>query len=325
MKKIFLIFILLSFLSCNKDDNTEMGNSDIDYRQQMRDFVIDISKYSKAMKPDFYVIPQNGIELVTSNGESSGPPDSAYLNAIDGSGQEDLRYGYDNDDIATPAGVTAYLKSFLDISRNNGNTILVTDYCSTHSKMDNSYSVNNGDNYVSFAESDRDLTVIPDYPSTIHNENTNNIMQLSQVKNFIFMINAEKYTTRQDYINAIKNTNYDLIIIDLFFNDGTAFTASEIQSMKNKANGGKRFVICYMSIGEAENYRYYWQDSWLNSKPAWLDAENPDWPGNYKVKYWNTEWQKIIYGNDTSYLKRILDSNYDGVYLDIIDAFEYYE
>ena len=40
---------------------------------------------------------------------------------------------------------------------------------------------------------------------------------------------------------------------------------------------------------------------------------------------WNKDWQNIIYGNENSYLNKIIDANFDGVYLDIIDAFEYYE
>lgn len=123
----------------------------------------------------------------------------------------------------------------------------------------------------------------------------------------------------------MSSTNYDLLIIDLFFNEQLAFTATEINQLKTKANGGKRLVISYMSIGEAENYRYYWQPDWSSNKPSWLDKENPDWAGNYKVNYWNQDWQSIIYGNDNSYLKRILNADFDGVYLDIIDAFEFYE
>lgn len=80
-----------------------------------------------------------------------------------------------------------------------------------------------------------------------------------------------------------------------------------------------------MSIGEAEDYRYYWQSGWNSDKPSWMVAENPDWPGNYKVKYWEKEWQDIIFGNAYSYLDKIIDANLDGVYLDIIDAFEYFE
>ena len=80
-----------------------------------------------------------------------------------------------------------------------------------------------------------------------------------------------------------------------------------------------------MSIGEAEDYRYYWQSSWKIGSPDWIEKENPDWEGNYKVKYWEKGWQDIIYGNNDSYLKKILDTGFDGVYLDIIDAFEYFE
>jgi cysteinyl-tRNA synthetase len=56
-----------------------------------------------------------------------------------------------------------------------------------------------------------------------------------------------------------------------------------------------------------------------------MAEENPEWEGNYKVKYWEKEWQDIIFGNEDSYLQKILDAGFDGVYLDIIDAFEYFE
>ena len=70
---------------------------------------------------------------------------------------------------------------------------------------------------------------------------------------------------------------------------------------------------------------YYWQSSWNANKPSWIDKENPDWAGNFKVNYWQAEWQNIIFGNDNSYLKKILDAGFDGTYLDIIDGFEYFE
>ncbi|MFK5973518.1 MAG: endo alpha-1,4 polygalactosaminidase [Flavobacteriaceae bacterium] len=80
-----------------------------------------------------------------------------------------------------------------------------------------------------------------------------------------------------------------------------------------------------MSIGEAEDYRYYWQSEWNTNKPDWLEVVNPDWPGNFKVKYWNTEWKALILGDKNAYLDKIIAADFDGVYLDIIDAFEYFE
>ena len=320
---IFLSMILIIASSCSDDED---GNSNgMDYKEEMREFVIGISQWAKYENPDFLVIPQNGAELITLNGEEDGPPHAEYLNSIDGNGQEDLFYGYDNDDEPTPANEREYLQSFLDISKDHGNIILVTDYCSTSSRMDDSYAQNHSNGYISFAADHRELDHIPGYPDHPYQENHEQVNTLSGVKNFLYLINPEQYQSRLEFIQAVTSSNYDLVIMDLFFQDGTAFTAEEIDQLRSKANGGKRLVVCYMSIGEAENYRYYWNTAWYNEKPVWLDGENPDWEGNYKVKYWTQEWQDIIYGPDDSYLQIIMDAHFDGVYLDIIDAFEYFE
>ena len=321
---VITLFALLAVSCSNNDDSTaDNGNeSGRDFKQDMRDYVIGISQTAKAVNPDFAVIPQNGIELVTSNGEEDGTPSAAYLAAIDGNGQEDLFYGYDNDDVATPNDVNSYLKKFLNISKSAGKTILVTDYTSTASKITDSYYKNATAGYVSYAAIQRNLDVIP--PTAPYNVNAANVTSLSQAKNFLYLINPEGFTSKAAFITAVTATNYDAIIMDLFLNN-EQFTVAEVAQLRNKANGGKRLVICYMSIGEAEDYRYYWQNSWANTKPDWIAAENPDWPGNYKVKYWNEEWQGIIYINEDSYLSKITAAGFNGVYLDIIDAFEYFE
>ncbi len=325
MKKlvnIFIsIFLIFTFSSCSSDGNGD----EIEYKQKMREFVISICQYARSIHSEFIIIPQNGIELVTENGDEAGELSQEYLNAIDGHGQEDLFFGYDNDDEPTPTESTQYLQTFLNISKNAGNSILVTDYCSTHSNMDESYSLNNTAGYISFAADQRELNNIPTYPETTYNSNSDDIINLNNAKNFLYLINPEYYTSKSDFIDAITATSYDLLIMDLFFHDETEFTPAEIELLKSKANGGTRLIVCYMSIGEAEEYRYYWESNWNTTPPVWLDQENPNWEGNYKVKYWNDEWQNIIYGNDNSYLKKILDAGFDGVYLDIIDAFEYFE
>ncbi|MDN5286989.1 MAG: hypothetical protein JWR38_3263 [Mucilaginibacter sp.] len=332
MKRIAFILMVTLLGACKKNDaesapykqkNDE--NSSINYKQEMRNFVIGISKYAKNINSKFAVIPQNGIQLVTVDGERTGAPNTAYLNAIDGNGQEDLFFGYDNDDQATDPAVTSNLKGYLDISKANGKKILAIDYCSTPSKMMSSYQLNGAAGYTSFAADQRELNNIPGFPAKINNENANVITSLSQAKNFLYLLNnTDNFNSKADFIKAVTATNYDVLVMDAYY-DQVAFTATEVNALKKKANGGKRLVISYMSIGEAENYRYYWQKAWKPGNPVWLDAENPLWKGNYKVKYWNKDWQNIIYGNDNSYLKKIVSANFDGVYLDIIDAFEYYE
>ncbi len=292
----------------------------------MRKFVQHLSFYAKEINPNFVIIPQNGVELVSTNGDDTGLPEMNYLNAIDGLGQEDLFYGYKKDDKATPNNEKEWLISFLDMAKNNNAVkIMVTDYCSTHSKMNDSYEKNNSKGYLSFAADHRDLNNIPTFPTQIYKENPDVISNLQDAKNFLYLISPDdEYATKQAFVNAVVNTNYDCIIMDFFY-DGEEFNAAQIVELKQKANGGKRLLISYLSIGEAEDYRYYWQSNWSIGNPAFIEKENPDWQGNFKVRYWESEWQDIIYGNDSSYLKKVLDAGFDGVYLDIIDAFEYFE
>jgi cysteinyl-tRNA synthetase len=325
MKRLLLVVISISITvliwGCRNNETT----SERDYRQDMRDFVQGISVYAKGIKPNFIVIPQNGNELLTENGEEDGPSAMNYLNAIDGVGREDLFYGYDEDNTPTPESEQSYMIAFLNIAESNGIEVLVTDYCWLQSYVDDSYNQNEAKNYISFAADSRELNTIPAYPSTPHNVNTSNITSLADARNFLYLLDPGSYNTKEAFLSAIGNTNYDIAIIDLFFNESDELTPTDVASLKVKANGGTRLVIAYMSIGEAEDYRYYWNTAWETSPPSWLEGENPDWPGNYKVRYWDENWQKIIYGNNDSYVKKILDAGFDGVYLDIIDAFEYFE
>ncbi len=319
-----LLCLLASISGCGSDDVSGPQTGDIDYRLEMRSFIADLGTYARGINSSFIIIPQNGQELITNTGEGDGTPEANYLAALDATGREDMFYGYNNDDEATPSEDMQHFIDLCLLCEQYGVEVLATDYCSTHGKMNDSYMVNEQNGFISFAADQRDLNNIPDYPASPYNENSNDIVTISEAKNFLYLINSENYNSRQDFIDAVSQTNYDALIMDLYHND-EPFTEAEIEQLKTKFNGGSRLVICYMSIGEAEDYRYYWQSGWRVGNPDWLEAENPDWAGNYKVRYWDSEWQAIIFGNDNSYLKKILDAGFDGVYLDIVDGFEYFE
>ena len=295
-----------------------------DYRQDMRDFVQGISAYAKGINSNSIIIPQNGHELLIESGEESGILAVAYLDAIDGVGREDLFYGYDDDDVTTLISERDPMISLMDIAENNGIKVLVTDYCWTQSFVDHSYEQNATRGYISFAADHRALDNIPAYPINPYNVHTSDVTSLTEANNFLYLIDPGSFPNKDSFLRTIEETNYDIVIIDLFYDD-IALTTEEISSLKIKANGGSRLVIAYMSIGEAEDYRYYWQAAWETVPPSWLVEENPEWAGNYKVRYWDKNWQKVIYGNDDSYLKKIFNAGFDGVYLDIIDAYEYFE
>jgi cysteinyl-tRNA synthetase len=113
--------------------------------------------------------------------------------------------------------------------------------------------------------------------------------------------------------DELANSSADLVVVDYSGDDGP-FSKAQVERMKQKPDGSRRIVLSYMSIGEAESYRWYWSQR----SSSWLGRENPQWRGNYGVRFWDPAWQEIIF----SYTDRILAAGFDGVYLDKIDQFE---
>ncbi|MCX7011122.1 MAG: endo alpha-1,4 polygalactosaminidase [Candidatus Sumerlaeota bacterium] len=152
--------------------------------------------------------------------------------------------------------------------------------------------------------------------------------RLAKVNDFLYVLQLDKGVTPQ----TIAATTFDLVVTD-YSNDGSdpgALTPAEVALMKDSG----KVVLAYLSVGEADSFRYYWNPAWNDQPypdpdaPAWLGPANPDWPDDYKVRYWDPAWQAILFGAPSgpnkSYLDRILDQGFDGVYLDIIDAFDYW-
>lgn len=296
-----------------------------DYEQEMRTFIQDISAYARQQAPGFLIVPQDGLALLTSNGDTTGTPVASYLAAINGVGQEEVYYGYDNeDDVATPTSIkNAYLR-MCRLAKRNGKQALVTDYATTASKINASYANNFSNGFISYAATSRELDNIA--LTTPYNVHAGNVTSLNDAKNFLYLINPHTYNSKTQFLNALKATNFDVLILDAFFNDDSVpLTAADVQSLKTKANGGKRIVLAYMSIAQAEDYRWYWNPNWLQNPPAWLvTAEDPAWEGDYNVRFWMQGWKDLIVGNDACYTKKLLNAGFDGAYLDLYD-YQYWE
>ena len=106
-------------------------------------------------------------------------------------------------------------------------------------------------------------------------------------------------------------TGFRVAVIDP---DDSRLAAAEIAHL-TKAQG--KLLYAYTSIGEAENYRDYWGADWTSRKPGFLLGENPDWSGNFRVKFWDPAWQAIVYDR----IDALLAKGYSGAYLDIVDGY----
>lgn len=117
----------------------------------------------------------------------------------------------------------------------------------------------------------------------------------------------------------------DWIVLDTHFSADQAWQPQDLELIRQAHQHRK--ILAYISIGEAEDYRDYWQERWLVAgkpsaqAPVWLLAQNPHWKGNYRVSYWHKDWQDLV-------LERVdaaMQAGFDGIYLDIVDAFQSYE
>ena len=85
--------------------------------------------------------------------------------------------------------------------------------------------------------------------------------------------------------------------------------------LKTKANGGKREVLAYISIGEVEEGRAYMKDK---ASKRWNTGQTQGWKGNYAARYWDEGWKE----NVKARVRKAIDAGYDGVYLDRVDTYE---
>lgn len=293
----------------------------INYKAEMVNLIDGMHSYAKKENPDFLFISNNGLGIFSAgDGLESSCADRA-LASIDGILMEDYFYGWDmRDNNPTPKDEQNYRLELLERPKEKKLPIFNIDYCSTREYRERSYKKNHEAGFIGFAAEHRQLDSIP---GQIKDENSADCRTLQEVKNYLVLLNPEQFKSKEAYLSALKNTNYDLLIIDMMYN-GEPLSPQDVLSLKIKGNGAKRLVVSYMSIGEAENYRSYWKSEWNKVHPDWIDAENGDWEGNFKVRYWMQQWHQILYGTKDSYLDQLLQQGFDGAFLDVVDAYEYF-
>jgi len=142
---------------------------------------------------------------------------------------------------------------------------------------------------------------------------------LTEVRHWLYLIgvNLEPQT-----VTLIENSAYDLVVLDFIPSEinNTDYPMAEVIARLHNAPHPK-LVLAYIDIGQAESYRTYWQPEWEIGNPDWIAGEDPDgWEGNFPVAYWRGEWQAIWLEPD-GYLPSIMETGFDGVYLDWVEAY----
>lgn len=297
MKKI-IVFLFISFVSFIKGDEIS--------KNKMRELIEQIKIQSK----EKILVPQNGTNIFF-NGDKL---DKIFIKNVEGVSQESLFYGVGGINEETPEDEKNYLlKNLIEIEK-EGKVVLSVNYANAKNLRNKILKDTRKYNFIGEA--------VPSYSADsifqpLQKNSLKNVTNLKEVKNFLYLLNPEKFKNIDDYYRVLKNTDFDLLIIEPSLN-GKFLTKEQIDSLKIRKNGTRRLIIAYFSIGEAENYRDYWQTSWNKKLPEWIVKENENWKGNFIIKYWSPQWKKII----KNYQKKLDDIGVDGYYLDTIDTYE---
>lgn len=142
---------------------------------------------------------------------------------------------------------------------------------------------------------------------------------LAGVRHWLYLIDVN---LEPETVDVIVASAHDMVVLDFIPSEenNTRYPMADVVARLHDAPHPK-LVIAYIDVGQAEDYRTYWQPGWEIGDPEWIVAGDPDgWEGNYPVAYWYDEYQNVWLGPG-GYLQTILDAGFDGVYLDWVEAY----
>jgi cysteinyl-tRNA synthetase len=144
-------------------------------------------------------------------------------------------------------------------------------------------------------------------------------IQLADVNHWLYLIDVN---LEDETVDLIEESDYDMVVLDNIPSEenNTDYPMNSVIRRLHDDDPPK-LVIAYIDIGQAEDFRTYWQPAWGVGSPEWIAGSDPDgWEGNYPVAYWYDEWRDLWLG-DGGLMEGILDAGFDGIYLDWVEAY----
>lgn len=309
------------------------GGAIIDLREEMRKFVQRISTYARRTKPNFIVIAKDGMDLLAkrdTTDETKASPARAYIRAIDGIMQEGMFFAEARGD--RPFGsppIPERQKQMLamaDFAASNGLKVWAHDFGVDNKAIDEARKLANARGFLSIVSdsASTDIFKLPSHPARPPKENPKSILSLDMVQNFATIRNSTPYGQQAQFALKMHDTNYDALLVEVF-HGRAPLSRQAVETLKYKKIGAKRMVLAYMDVGTAASYHYYWQANWREGSPFWISAPLRDDPDRYNVEYWNADWQGVMSGNTNSYLYGIIAQGFDGVVIEGLDAYKFFE
>ena len=290
------------------------------YRNLMREMVEELSAYARRRDTTFSVLVRPGFELLRWDQREFilaeaklgprvdipedavtpiGLPMRRFIQAIDGIVLSNQFCG---------EGIPL---SNLQRFQSMGLEFMSIEHCGDRSSASNALQQANEALIISHADTDRvdSFDTIP--LGRPISENADNIESISDARNLLVATTTRPYGGRGDWLLAARSNNYDIIVIDAFFNGLEALSEEDVYSLKFKELGARRLVLAWLDIAHASDDRFYWERDWAIGTPSWIVGRHENRPGTFAVEYWHPRWKSII----GTYFAGLMDLGFDGVLL----------
>lgn len=298
------------------------------YRKALRDTVIPLADYAEGRDPGFLLLSREGIGLLIKSEREAklerlaledlpeearvpttpvGTLHRRYARGLDGVIMDDQYCG----PMATASD------AFVDMLQDNGLNVLAVDHCASTEAAARAYRHARRDGIVLHVDTgDGPTERVPGWAP--YGENADNVTTLADARNMLVLDSNSGYGSKDDYVGALRESNFDILVIDPFYRNTTALTAAEVRDLRFKKLGARRLVLARMNLTHAQDTRWYWKDSWDVGTPEWIFAPVPGMPGTYEVDYWRPDWREIT-GRTFAGL---MELGFDGVVLEGMDIYK---
>lgn len=295
------------------------------FRDGLRETVQTLSTYGKGRSRSFIIVIREGLGLLihstwearlqeaTAEGQEgarltpAGRLQRRFIQSIDGvvlDGQ------FCSDPVTASPG-------YMDLIAESALVGVVVDHCGTVDAARDAYSAARKAGLLPHVDTGAGpLRRIPG--GAPFGENPSPVTSLSQARNILVVDANDAYPTKQDWLQALRKTNHDVLVIDPFHRDREPLTNAEVASLKTKNLGSRRLVLARLHVSEAADTRWYWKRDWTPGEPVWLGDEVNGRPGVHTVQYWHPGWRALV----GQAFAGIMDLGFDGVVLEGMEAYE---
>lgn len=199
-----------------------------------------------------------------------------------------------------------------------GRRVLSMETCKAQKDVSAAYDASDRDRVLSYAGTGPVTLVPKGHPRA---ENANPVSTVTAARNWLPMLRGDAYGSKAEWVQALRQSNEDLLVVDVAHRGDSPLNREDVAKLKFKELGSPRLVLAVLPVGKAFDWRWYWKTGWEAGNPPFLFAPDTEHPGSFVTVVADPQWRELL----GKYLTGILDMGFDGVVLDDVDTYLWFE